>query len=126
MDLLKDYGSDSDGGGEAPASTVEAPTTVLARRVETAPAVLGALSLMKRPGSEEKEATTTKTVISAGVTYTLRLKLSLAPAVKATALRRKLDKLCVTCRLSFFPVSHLSRHVLGHYFLRHARLSCSH
>ena len=52
MDLLKDYGSDSDGGGEAPASTVEAPTTVLARRVETAPAVLGALSLMKRPGSK--------------------------------------------------------------------------
>ena len=58
MDLLKDYGSDSDGGGEAPASTVEAPTTVLARRVETAPAVLGALSLMKRPGSKKKEATT--------------------------------------------------------------------
>ena len=66
---MGDYDSDGDGGGASKAAPAEAsppappgedfgppPTTVLARVVDAAPAVVGALAVVKRPGSKAKQA----------------------------------------------------------------------
>jgi len=58
--LVADYGSDSDGGGGSELDGEPAPTTVLARRVEAAPRVVGAALAVREDKQRQKLASTRK------------------------------------------------------------------